>query len=218
MRGSYQVQPTRLEAEELFQSPEGWRAAIRLGWGPVTARTDFRALWSAEALLLRFDVRDPSPWFTFEERDAPLWDEEVVEIFLDLDGSGTNYAEVELSPANVVCDLRMLRGSPNRQMDLDWNLTGLASRVLERGDGWTGLLSLPWTGFASLPSARGLSLPPQPSDRWRFNVYRIERPGGAKAPRDGVLFAAYAPTGDASFHVPAVFHDLIFLGEGAGRE
>ena len=34
-------------------------------------------------LHVRFDAQDPSPWFTKTARDDRLWEEEVVEIFLD---------------------------------------------------------------------------------------------------------------------------------------
>jgi Carbohydrate family 9 binding domain-like len=204
--GVYRVEPTTASARSLLEaSDDEWREAVRLDYGPNGYRTQFRALWSEDALFLRFDVSDPEPWHTMTRRDDPLWDEEVVEIFLDLDGSGTNYAEVELSPANVVCDVRMVRGSPDKKMDLSFDLEGLESRVVPREGGWTGLLRLPWSGFRPLPSAAHISLPPKPGDRWRFNVYRIERPNGKGHPSDGAIFASWSPTGSDSFHVPASF-------------
>lgn len=210
------VEPTSATRESLMQAREEvWLAAERLEFGPHEYRTSFRALWSESGLYLRFDVIDPAPWHTMTRRDDPIWEEEVVEIFLDLDGSGTHYAEVELSPANVVCDVRMIRGVPDKEMDLSYDLEGLTSRVhpLERGGeivGWTGVLFLPWAGFRPLPSAGSVSLPPQPQDRWKFNAYRIERPGGPDEPNEDVVFAPAFPTGSESFHVPASFQYLVF--------
>jgi Carbohydrate family 9 binding domain-like len=204
--GGYRVEPTTATARALLEgSDEAWSGTVRLDYGPGDYRTRFRARWNDDALFLRFDVSDPAPWHTMTKRDDPLWDEEVVEIFLDLDGSGTNYAEVELSPANVVCDVRMVRGSPDKQMDLSFNLEGLESRVVPWEGGWTGLLRLPWSGFRPLPSASHVALPPKPGDRWRFNVYRIERPHGKDHPAEGAIFASWSPTGSDSFHVPASF-------------
>lgn len=209
--GFYYSRETDASAELLLTADDAiWRRADRISWGPAAYRTSFRALWSSDGLYLRFDASDASPWHTMEKRDDPLWDEEVVEIFLDLDGSGTHYAEVELSPANVVCDVRMVQGSPDKIMDLAWDLTGVTTRVLTRDAGWSGLILLPWDGFASLPSAANVSLPPVQGDTWRFNVYRIERPGGKDAPDDGVIFSAYSPTGEPSFHVPASFQGFVF--------
>lgn len=209
--GYYSVRSTTASETRLMAGEDAsWREAERISWGRTAYRTSFRALWTRDGLYLRFDAKDPEPWHTLKRRDDPLWEEEVVEIFLDLDGSGTHYAEVELSPANVTCDVRMIQGSPDKKMDLDWNLAGLTSRVFSRDDGWQGVLFLPWNGFASLPSAKNVSLPPRPKDTWRFNVYRIERPGGKNAPNDGVIFSEYSPTGDPSFHVPASFQGFVF--------
>jgi hypothetical protein len=211
--GVYRVELTRSARERLLSgSDEDWRPAGRLAFGPGGHRTAFRALWDQDGLYLRFDVTDPAPWNTMKKRDDAIWNEEVVEIFLDLDGSGTHYAEVELSPANVVCDVRMIRGMPSKEMDLSFDIDGLESRVIPNATGWTGLLYLPWSGFRSLPSAAGISLPPRAGDRWRFNVYRVERPFGPKRPEDGVIYAAWSPTG-GSFHVPAVFQVFQFGGK-----
>lgn len=210
--GVYRVEATAVETARLLAGgDEEWRSAERLAFGPERYRTSFRALWGSAGLYLRFDVTDPEPWSTMTKRDQHLWEEEVVEIFLDLDGSGTHYAEIELSPANVVCDVRMVRTSPDKEMDLSFNLVGLESRVARRpGLGWVGMIFVPWTAFRPLPSAANISLPPKPLDRFRFNVYRIERPGGRKKPNEGVIFASWSPTGEESFHVPRSFQAFEF--------
>ena len=76
---------------------------------------------------MRFDAVDDGPWHTMTKRDEHIWEEEVVEIFLDLDGSGVNYAELEISPANVVCDLRVERPAPSVKSLTEWDWTGMAS-------------------------------------------------------------------------------------------
>ena len=72
---------------------------------------------------------------------------------------------------------------------------------------------IPWTSLAAKAPA-STALPPKPGDRWRFNVYRIERPGGPADPEKGVLNLAWAPTGQHSFHVPEAFREIEFA-EGA---
>ncbi|PYQ20641.1 MAG: hypothetical protein DMF79_09935 [Acidobacteria bacterium] len=106
----------------LGPAEEAWSKAERITWGPEKYETAFRALWDEAGLYVRFDARDPDPWSTMTRRDEHLWEEEVVEIFLDLDRSGKDYAEVEVSPANVICDVRMVAPSPNKESDLSWNL------------------------------------------------------------------------------------------------
>jgi hypothetical protein len=194
----------------------GWYSARRIGWGPEAYRTTFAAVWSDSGLFLRFDAVDPQPWHTKTRRDDSLWEEEVVEIFLDVGRSGRDYAELEISPANVVTDVRMVQPAPDKQMDLGWDMAGLETRVHPLKDasgrtvGWTAVAFVPWGAFRSLPSAAGVSLPPRPGDRWRFNVFRIERPGGPQNPERDAVMAAWSDPGGSSFHVPSAFRDFVF--------
>ena len=212
----YDVASTSSSADVLLDgSSAAWDDVASIAWGPEPYPTAFQALWSSEALFVRFAAVDDAPWYTLTRRDDPLWDEEVVEIFLDPDRSGTHYAEVEVSPANVVCDVRMVRPSPDKEMDLAWNLEGLETRV-QRLDvagrpAWVVTAQMPWSGFRSLPSAAHIALPPAPGDRWRFNVFRIKRPWGPRAPTRDVVFAAWSEPSGSSFHEPAVFRDLTFV-------
>jgi hypothetical protein len=194
-----------------------WAGTRAIEWGPPTYVTRFRAAWSDEGLFLRFDATDPSPWHTMTRRDEHLWDEEVVEIFLDPDRSGRDYYELEVNPANVVCDLRMVSPWPDKKGDIDWNLAGLETRVHARGKdggapGWTVTAFLPWRGLRALPSAGKVTLPPKPGDAWRFNVFRIERPGGKASPEKDGVFAAWSPPSVQSFHDAGAFRDLVFVG------
>jgi hypothetical protein len=193
-----------------------WAGVPEIAWGPPSHVTRFRAVWTTGGLYVRFDASDAHPWFTMTTRDAHLWDEEVVEIFLDPASQGHHYAELEISPGNVVCDVRMVRPWPGVESDLSWNIEGLETRVVlqRNGDGktlgWIATAFLPWMAFRTLPVPGRVALPPRPADTWRFNVYRIERPGGSRNPKAGAITAAWSPTGRPSFHVPAAFRAFVF--------
>ena len=190
-------------------APE-WDTADAVIWGPPPYETRFRALWSDAALHLRFDAADDAPWHTMTRRDDPIWEEEAVEIFLDSEVDG-RYIEVELSPANVVCDLRRAApGSaasdpipvPSGVMDRGFDVSGLETSAVRTAAGWTGTLFLPWAGLGRSGPPPGTALP--------FNVFRIKRPGGPDAPAEGAVFAAWAATGSPSFHVPEAFRPMRF--------
>jgi hypothetical protein len=208
----------------LAASPDAWARATRIVWGQAPYETEFRALWTARGLYVRFDAHDVEPWHTLTKRDDKIWNEEVVEIFLDPARTGRNYAELELNHVNVVCDLRMLQGFPDIKGEIEWNFAGIESRVTpmpaggaaaagdaaSAGDSWIATAFLPWQDFASLPTPESVALPPKAGDRWRFNVFRIKRPHGAAAPEQDVMYAAWSKPPGHSFHVPDVFRDLIF--------
>jgi hypothetical protein len=218
---SYTVAPTSAETGTLLAADEtAWTSVSAIAWGPAPYETRFRALWSPAGLFLRFDADDASPWHTMTRRDEHLWDEEVVEIFLDPDRSGRDYYELEVNPANVVCDLRMISPWPDKKGDIDWNLAGLETRVHPLGGaggapGWTATAFLPWAGLRALPSAGKVSLPPKPGDAWRFNAFRIKRPGGKASPEKDAVFAAWSPPAGRSFHDAGAFRNLVF--EGAAK-
>lgn len=210
----YVVARSTAEPGALLGAEEAaWARANRIAWGPEAASTSFRALWTGTGLVIRFDVTDAEPWHTLTERDARLWNEEVVEIFLDVGATGRSYAELEINPVNTVVDLWVDR--PENKFDKDWDIAGLESRVYPRRDaekgvtGWTAVAHLPWSALAG-KAPRGASVPPKPKDRWRFNVFRIERPGGAKEPEKGALFLPWSATGQESFHVPKAFREFVF--------
>jgi hypothetical protein len=212
----YTVRRAEVPRAALLAADAGaWADAGSIEWGPSEYSTAFRALWSDDGLYVLWEAVDPSPWSTMTERDAHLWEEEVVEVFLDLDGSGTHYYELEINPAGVVCDLEMISPSP-WEGDFAWDLEGLETRVHTRtGEagataGWTAVAFLPWSGFRSLPSARTVALPPKPGDAWRFNVFRIKRPGGPGNPKQDAVLAAWSPPSGPSFHEPAAFRPFTF--------
>jgi hypothetical protein len=212
----YTVRSTPADPNLLLASDEtAWARAAAIAWGTAPWTTRFRALWSRAALHLRFDAADERPWHTMTTKDEHIWNEEVVEIFLDPGGTGLGYAELEINHANVVCDLVVRTPWPRVDSDPAWDLYGLQTRVVPwKGegsgpDGWSALALVPWPAFDSLPS-KAPALPPRAGDEWRFNVYRIKRPHGPERPEQDVAYHAWSPTGSPSFHVPAAFGAFTF--------
>lgn len=183
--------------------PAAWDRAEQIAWGPAPYATRFAALWDDCGLWLRFEADDTNPWYRYTRHDDPIWEEEVVEIFIDPDGDGRDYVEIEISPANVVTDLLMARGEPDKSGDLGWDFRGLHTQVRRHAGGWTALAWLPWRGFDGVTGAA--PLPPESGRGWRFNVFRIKRPGGPEEPARDAVFAAWQPPPALSFHVPEVF-------------
>ena len=144
---------------------------------PPARATRVTLLDEGERFRLEFDCEDPEPWATLTARDGPLWQEEVVEVFL-APGHATpkSYYELELNPLGAVFDARVECPHGDRRgmrVDPGWDCAGLVTRVaVERARGaWQAAVGVPWRSLAAADVAE-----------WRLNVYRVERPRGGSPP------------------------------------
>ena len=210
---------TRTDAVPAMLLPghdEAWRHAHPVSWGPTRYRTTFRAVWNERGLAVRFDAVDDQPWHTMTRHDDPIWEEEVVEIFLDPTRTGAHYAEVEINPINVVTDLHVVKPWPELTSLPEWDWRGLESTVIPGSalglpaGSWTAVAWLPWSGLAQMAAGVTRLVPPKPGDAWRFNLFRIKRPNGPAEPDRGAVYAAWSPPDGPSFHAPAFFRDFVF--------
>ncbi|HEY3448333.1 MAG TPA: carbohydrate-binding family 9-like protein [Myxococcales bacterium] len=157
--------------------------------GPAHFRTDAKLVWDDEFLYVAFNAEDEDVWAKAEKKDDPLYQEEVVEIFLDADGDGKTYDELELSPKNVQFDAYF----PARRtgMDLGWDsgmvsavkVAGTLNNPADKDQGWSAEMKIPVKNLAAVPR-----WPPQAGDKWRFNLYRLEQWGERKN-NEGTAFS-----------------------------
>lgn len=163
---------------------------------PPKQATWFKVAWSDEELRVLFWIEDDYIWNTMTERDSPIYEEEVAEIFLDPAGDLETYYEFELNPVNTVLDLVLRREGEGYQPDFQWQCAGLRTAVQRTPVGWCGEFSIPFASVGGKP--RG--------NRWRANFYRIDRPAGV--PEE---LSAWSPTGRPRFHVPTRFGWVEFV-------
>lgn len=207
----YRVQATAASPEALL-GQQGWGAAMAVTWGPEAFVTTLRALWTPVGLCVRWDARDCAPWATRTRRDDCLWETEVVEVFLDPTCTGEDYAELEVSPTNVVCDLHIERLSPERRAHLGWDIARLQTAVhrTSTGDDWCAIAWIPFADLATMSPRVAACLPARGGDVWHFNAFRIKRPGGPDRPEEGAIYAAWSVPDSATFHAPLAFRPMVF--------
>lgn len=160
--------------------------------------TGTRVAWDGDHLHVEFRCEDHDAWGTWLERDAPLWQEEVVEIFLAAGESDPQlYYEIEVSPLCALFDARVTNPLGTRQemvVDTGWNCAGLVWSVasLHHRQDWRARLAIPWSGLGLRVAPRAL----------RANFFRIERPRGGEDE-----FSGWSPTltSPPDFHRPARF-------------
>jgi cellulose/xylan binding protein with CBM9 domain len=167
--------------------------------------TSLRVGLRGDALCVRFDARDDGVVATLTERDAPLWTEDVCEVFLSPDDPARVYYEFEVNPLGTLFDARVESPDLSRatmRVDAGWACDGFTARVTRRPDRWSANLTIP---LASM--CRG----ERPPRVWRANFYRVDR----GAPDE---FSAWSPThaDPPDFHTPERF-GILRLPETTGR-
>lgn len=167
--------------------------------------TTVAAYHDGRVLTVVFEGDDDVVVAEYTGHDEPLWEHDVVEIFL-APVSLTEYYEIEVNPLGTTFDARLESPDGNRhnmRTHLDWTCTGLFAAIYVdvRGDRRRSatVIRIPFTS---------LGRQPRPHERWRANFFRIDR-----HPVRGDEFSAWQPTGKqpADFHVPAAFGELLFL-------
>ncbi len=151
--------------------------------------TSVRCGRNAAALLCLFLCVDLHPWATRTGHDEPLWEEEVVELFLDPFGDGALYYELEVNVLNATFDAVARRSRSGYRKDFSWTCAGLRTAAARTAEGWRAAMEVP---FVALGDAH-----PERCPVWRVNFTRIDRPPGRVRE-----LSAWAPTGLQTFHAP----------------
>jgi hypothetical protein len=179
--------------------------AINLDGSPAKTGTAAQMLYDDHFIYFAFRCVDDNIWATLRRRDEHLWEEEVVEVFLQADPRQRSYIELEVNPLGTMLDIYLLDVRKPLHYE-SWNSEKLKWAVRvdgtvdgKSGDrGWTCEIALPMEDVVTAPH-----IPPRSGDRWRLNLYRVER---LPTP----LELAWSPTLRNDFHLPHKFGEIVF--------
>jgi len=170
--------------------------------GAPRMATSVAAYYDDDFLTVVFNAKDDDEIVaTYLGHDEPLWQEDVVEIFIAPEGL-TPYFEIEVNPLGTTFDARI--DSPDgvratMTTDLAWTCHGLFA-ALRRDDGtrMQVVIRIPFDSLGSHPKS---------GDEWRANFFRVDR---SKVYGDD--FSAWHPAMKTppDFHVTAAFGALRF--------
>lgn len=144
-------------------------------------RTRMKLLWDDRALYIGAELEEPRLQASLREHDSIIYHDNDFEVFLDPDGDGLNYSELEMNALNATWDLLLpkpyhLGGSAQFQ----WELLGLQTAVKCDGNlndatgeskGWSLEIAIPWSALAPISTR---PLPPRPGAPFRMNFSRVE--------------------------------------------
>ena len=176
---------------------------------PAMQATVAKLCWDDAFLYLAFHCVDDDIWGTYRQRDDPLYNEDVVEAFIDPGGTGRRYFEFEMSPHNVVFDCVNVNTGDSAATvayDSTWDcdfqsavqVHGTLDDLSVRDREWTVEMALPWPGLERAG-------PPHIGERWRINLYRIDQ--DRRGDRGGDEYQCWSPTRSAQpdYNVPSRF-------------
>lgn len=203
---------------------------------PLATRA--KMLWDNRFLYIGATLSDPHLWATLKERDAVIFADDDFEVFIDPDGDGIYYAELEVNAFNTVWDLLMLAPYHLGQSPTyinNWNIRGLQTAVhlngtlnqpADQDQGWVVEIAIPLDALAELTIGRQL---PAAGDQWRINFSRVDWNMAVENqqyrkqinPATNKPFPesnwVWSPTGRIDMHRPETWGWIQFSGVESGK-
>lgn len=168
---------------------------------PAREHASVAAYRTVDSIVFVFRAVDDDTVAAMRDRDAPLYKEDAVEVFLAPE-TLTEYYEFEINPLGTVFDARVQSPdgiSKTMSVDAGWTCRDLFTAVhRERGVTET-VIRIPFSSIAHAAPAKG--------DHWRANLFRIDRSTTRK-----VEFLAWSPSMQepVDFHRANAFGTLVF--------
>ena len=143
-------------------------------------KTQVKMLWSDSTLYIAAQLQEPQIWATQLNHDDIIFKDNDFEIFIDPDGNGHDYFEIEINALNKIFDLFIAKPYRNGGNALfSWNVPGLKSVV--KIDGtindandvdkcWTIEMAIP---LKTLYKGHPFKIPRE-GDLWRLNFSRVQ--------------------------------------------
>ena len=195
-------------------------------WPDPSLATRAKVVWDEDHLYIAAELEEPHLWATLAERDAILYREHDFEVFLDPDGDGLDYYELEINALGTEFDLFLDR--PYRRAgkaNVAWDMAGLRTAVeldgtlndpTDEDRNWAVEIAIPWAALRP-PEGGGAPEAPRSGDEWRINFSRVQWPvevvgGGyrrAQVPtrenRHPEHNWVWSPQGEIDMHIPEMW-------------
>jgi len=144
-------------------------------------RTRIKLLWDDEYLYLAARLEESDIWATIKKRDEVIFQDNDFELFLDPDGNGLNYYEIEVNALGTIWDLMLTRAYKAGGIPINsWDMKGLKSAISVNGSlndpsspdsAWCIEMALP---IKELMHGKSLLSRPADGVQWRINFSRVE--------------------------------------------
>jgi hypothetical protein len=215
------VKPGSIKLDGKLDEPV-WKSAASTGLfvrstdgAKAEQATEAKVLWDDKYLYVGFTMEDSDVWTTMTARDDKLWTQEAVEMFIDADGDGKTYIELQTNPKGAIFD-SYLPGYRANQNDFDAGMKvavhvdGTVDKRDDTDKGWSVEMQIPFEA-AKGKEKEMRNVPPTVGTLWRVNFFRMDMNKGK--PQTGT---AWSPPLVGDFHVLDKFGELVF-GDDQGK-
>lgn len=193
-------------------------------------QTRVKMAWDDRALYIAAELSEPHIWATLKKHDSYIFhDDPDFEVFLDPDGDGHLYAELEMNALNTTWDLLLTKPYRDGGHAIDaWEIEGLKTAVHVDGTindptntdrKWTIEIEWPWQGLQQITKC---AMPPKNGDQWRINFSRVEwdvivKEGNYQQVKGRPEHNwVWSPQGAINMHMPERWGYLQFTSEPIG--
>ena len=202
-------------------------------------KSSAKLLWNKDYLYIAMVMEEPHLWATLKDRDAIIFQDDAFEIFIDPDGDGHNYCEIQVNAFNAVWDL--LLSKPYRigkgpHAKTTWDVDGIQTAVSLNGTlnnptdidkSWTVEMAIPWSAMKEISTT---NTPPKNGDQWRMNLSRVDwlmdvvgnnyqkqtKPNSEKPKQE--QYHVWSPQGKIALHHPELWGYVQFTQKRVGVE
>lgn len=146
--------------------------------GTPTEATSVRLCYDDAFLYALFECADPDIFALYDERDAYLWESDVVELFFQPDEDNPVYYEFEVAPNNALFDARMVNtGSGGFRRWASWDcgiktavdVKGTLNDWTDRDESYAVEIAIPLEAFKDANGGRPLE-----GQTWKFAAVRAD--------------------------------------------
>lgn len=192
-----------------------------------TAVVSAKMLWDDNNLYIAFTVTDNDVTANYTTQDDNLFDnDDLVEMFFDFDGSGTNYLELGVSATGVNYDFNIIcpgtGGCGSWSSDAAWDILGLETATVVDGtlnnsadtdNGYTVEIKIPLSSLSTMSGGNYSTI--QQGSTWKGNLFKINYNTGAGT-HAGTDYLSWSLHSAFGFHQPSKFATFTFSGLPVG--
>ena len=188
--------------------------------------------WDDQYLYIAAELTEDHIYATLTMRDDQIYKhDDAFEVFIDPDGDGHNYMELQLNALNTIWDLYMrypysidkgtnaISGWQAAGLKHAVHINGTINDASDQDQSWTIEMAFPWSLFRDFKRGRTI---PRDGDQWRLNLCRVDwqmnisagtyvKAVGNDGSEISAKYWAWSPTSTHTTHRPDRFGYIQFV-------